>query len=421
MATAVGPDIVKDGLVFGYDTNYGVADINTSTKFFTGKPTSNLNSNPLFTGSYTDGQIVTGSAWGGDTGYGRLATNTSPDGGGLMYINHNTSNPAGSGGFYNDWPVTRYTLTNGYTYTRSWWAKSNVTQSFSGHMCSCNRDSTNTYIVGSSITLTPEWQKFSQTFTYSGATSTDWKFRHINYNNSVVYLANVQLEVASSYSPFVDGTRSDTGSLIDLKETTSIDVSNVSFDSTGQPTFDGTNDYIQLGNTLNSLGSVATFDMVFKSSETNDTYRVMIGWGHGNNNYSSIALGNLAGAYSDESAHVILNSSDIQMYVTGIGNSANWKDNKFHHMTVTVGANNYSIWIDGVERSFTFAAGSQATSLSQVVGYNSNITAQIGQRTYGGGSGFFKGEIPVMKIHNRILTDDEIKQNYNAYKNRFDI
>ena len=98
-----------------------------------------------------------------------------------------------------------------------------------------------------------------------------------------------------------------------------------------------------------------------------------------------------------------------------------YKDNKYHHAVVTAGVNNYSIWIDGVEQTFTLQYGTQSTVFSNIVGYNSNIVSHIGKRPYGGGSGYFKGEIPVMKVYDRILSDDEIKQNYNAYKNRFDI
>ena len=36
-----GPSIVRDNLVFEYDTGYGVADNNTSTRFYPGEPTVN--------------------------------------------------------------------------------------------------------------------------------------------------------------------------------------------------------------------------------------------------------------------------------------------------------------------------------------------------------------------------------------------
>ena len=41
MATDGGPNIERDGLVFGMDTGYGVANNSTSTRFYKGKPTVN--------------------------------------------------------------------------------------------------------------------------------------------------------------------------------------------------------------------------------------------------------------------------------------------------------------------------------------------------------------------------------------------
>ena len=39
MATDGGPNIERDGLVFGMDTGYGVANNSTATRFYRGGPT----------------------------------------------------------------------------------------------------------------------------------------------------------------------------------------------------------------------------------------------------------------------------------------------------------------------------------------------------------------------------------------------
>ena len=31
----------------------------------------------------------------------------------------------------------------------------------------------------------------------------------------------------------------------------------------------------------------------------------------------------------------------------------------------------------------------------------------------------FKGKIPIVRLYNKVLTDGEVEQNYNAFKNRF--
>ena len=40
---------------------------------------------------------------------------------------------------------------------------------------------------------------------------------------------------------------------------------------------------------------------------------------------------------------------------------------------------------------------------------------------WGNGSEYTGGDIPIVKVYNKALTATEVKQNYNAYKNRFDI
>lgn len=50
-----GPNTVKDGLVFGYDTGYGVADNSTATRFYPGEPATN-------------NSILAAYTWNGDGG-----------------------------------------------------------------------------------------------------------------------------------------------------------------------------------------------------------------------------------------------------------------------------------------------------------------------------------------------------------------
>ena len=405
-----GPNLIKDNLVFGYDTGYGVADNDTATRFYPGAPTTNLNTDPYHS-TRSDGDTISSSTWGGDTGSAEFKTNTSPDGGGVMYVNKNTSNPAGSGGVYNDFPSTRFTLTNGVTYTRSWWCKSNINQTLSGHICSCNRDSTNTYIVGSNISLTTDWQRITETFTYTGPTSTDWQFRHINYNASEVYIANVQLEANNFASPFINQSRSDTASLIDLKRTTDIDVSNISFDSTGQPEFDGTDDVI----------SIDVDDIVRQS--TNITIEGIVELG-------SITS---AGPWSIMTDHATTSDRDGFWWHMNISGSVYFRvednvngeqgtvfsggvpfiANTTQHIVTIVGALGVFIYVNG-ELSKTYTP---SFKWSQI---DSSKTAYLTiGRTYP--NYFLNSKNRVVKMYNRALTAEEIKKNFNVYKNRFNI
>jgi hypothetical protein len=407
MGVNAATSIVNDGLFFGYDTGHDVANPSNITRFFPGEPTTNLITANLETvGTDGSGQSSVGTR-----------TTIAPN---HVRIVDSASNTRQS--------YLIQSLTGSATYTVSiQFRKISGTptfrfqiQNYSGGSYLSTIKFTNTAETG--LLDIDGWQTAKWTFTLaSNANGVRLWLQdgadYTTYDHSFE-LRNPQLELKSHASNYVSGTRSDTAGLIDLKRTKAIDLGSVGFTSGQELDFDGSDDKIELGNHLNTIGSEATFDMVFKSYSTNDSFKVMIGWGHGTSNYSHISIGNLTSGYNDESLHVVLNAS-FEMYVRE--GHTTYKDNEYHHLSVTLGANNYSVWIDGVEKTFTFAQGSQASHFPEIVGYNSNITTRVGQRIYTSSVGAFEGEIPVMKVYNRVLTDEEILRNYKAYKNRFGI
>ena len=72
-----------------------------------------------------------------------------------------------------------------------------------------------------------------------------------NAIGSTIYMTGLQVEENGHPTQLTAGTRSVSGSLLDLTGNSTIDLTNVSFDSNAQMTFDGTSDYIDLGD--NSL------------------------------------------------------------------------------------------------------------------------------------------------------------------------
>lgn len=422
MATDIGANIVGDNLIFGLDSGYGVADNSTATRFYPGEPTVNYVSDSPSQGGWSGGIDVLDSSqkkfkchisnFNGNPGSGwraftwdmnahsgsdvtiSLDFETVGPNGTMAWImvgqtNTHTSNNSGAGQYMGYSAASEFTQKSTTSKERVTW----------------------TGTIGSTGTANQPSGHIGFTFWINNGVPSN--------QDAYVIVSNVQIEKKDHATPFVNGTRSSTASLIDLKRTNDINISNISFNSTGQPTFDGTDDSIDLNNSLNSIGGEATFEMVFKATETNDAYRIMLGWGYGNSSYSGIHIGSWTSGYTDESFHVTFDASDLTMIVRK-GHTF-YKDNQYHHAVVTTGVNNYSIWIDGVEQTFVFAQGSQSTVFNNIVGYNSNIVSHIGKRPYGGGSGYFKGEIPVMKVYGKVLSDDEIKQNYNAYKKRFDL
>jgi len=191
-------------------------------------------------------------------------------------------------------------------------------------------------------------------------------------------------------------------------------------DNLGSLSFDGVDDYIDLGaNTqLQSIGSNATIECWFKSTDVGSSrYGVLVGWGDGNSYYSNFGIGNWGSFSSSESIYLGYNSG-VQCYVNET--SSTYHDGNWHYAVVTIGANNHKIFVDGVQKSLVFSS-SNSYSVSNIFGYSAGTTVNIGRRPYGGGSGYFQGHIPIVKIYDRILSTEEIQQNFNATRSRFGI
>ena len=408
MGIARGPNLIKNSMVWGFDTGYGIADNYTTTRFYKGKPVDNMATDPIFLNS-TAGTFAS-VAWGGDTGFGEFATNTSPDGGGLMYINHNTSSATGGGGNYNDFDVNGFTLTNGVTYTRSWWVKSDITQTINGHMLSVNGGGNNTYLIGGDVNINPTWQRVHHTFTYTGTSNLSWRFRSINYNKSKVYIANIQLEASSTPSPFTATSRSDTQSLIDLKRTTSIDMNTVSYDSTtGQPDYDGSDDKGEVANfphIWNSSCSIETVAMWHDDTRSGIFGNYDQGSGGHDINVEKVSGGSLR-FYWDRGSRDVQTSSDANPAVTTNGT-------KHHHVVWVreLETNNFKFYVDGDLVTTVANAGGNIASTGS--------TFRFGADTRDGAT-VHNGSIPVLKAYNIALSAEQVKQNFKAYKNRFNL
>jgi type 1 fimbria pilin len=72
-------------------------------------------------------------------------------------------------------------------------------------------------------------------------------------------------------TPVIDGERSVSGSLLDLTGNSTLDLTNVSFDSNAQMTFDGTNDYASTSVLPMGTPSAITLECVIRFSSTLDS------------------------------------------------------------------------------------------------------------------------------------------------------
>ena len=407
MGIARGPNIVKDNLVFGYDTGYGVADNNTATRFYPGESTTNhVTTNLETVGTDGSGQSSVGTR-----------TTIAPNHVRIVDVASNTRQSHLIQG-----------LTASTTYTVSiQFKKVTGTPTFRFQIQGYSNSS---YVNTIKFTNTAEtglldidgWQTAKWTFTLPSncnAARIWWQdgADYTTYTHTFE-LKNPQLEAKSHNTPYINGTRSSTQSLIDLKRTTNIDVSNVSFDSTGQPTFDGTDDRINMGDTSFTDFGTNNFTieaMLYIPSDittsTNHFKGVVVKKGASSANAGM-------GIYYNTGHQKFLwstanGSSGVERYTTNTFGSL--LGTYIHVVMIRDNSvtNNGHFYINGVQEAIT--------SGGSIMNVDNNFNLLVGASSTLYSLYFLEGNVPVAKIYNKALSADEIKQNFNAYKNRFNI
>jgi hypothetical protein len=376
-----GPNIKRDGLVFYYDVN--------NSKSYIGKPATNFYTN----GDFTNGSGITQEAGSNPTN--QIVIYPNP--GNSQYVLRQTGN-------YTEYQINLTSqLSSSTTYVLSgWYAESNDYDGTST-MFHCRAFSSS----GNHVALDNGIGTIIKTVNVGGL---NWKYCYVtittpsDYNgdfnwylgygqpscNGYRYYTNIQMELGSYPSTFVDGTRSSTQGLLDLTRNTTIDLSNISFESNDQIIFDGTNDYIDTNFSTQTISNV-TIEAVFYDTK-----------GSG---YRAIVQNNLA---SDDALYI--NPSNQLMFWPCSTSSFTISTNTWYYAAVTYNGSKLTYFLNGVFQEIT-------TTCEDITDWD---FLRIGAHGTGDGERFI-GKIPMVKLYNVALTNNEISQNYNALKNRFGI
>lgn len=249
--------------------------------------------------------------------------------------------------------------------------------------------------------LTGVWQTVSGTSGPTGGTGTQAMFLYPGGcgprfgDTGYILYKNAQVEWKQHSTPFVNGTRSVSGSLLPLIGNTTLNLSDVSFNSAAQITFDGTNDTIPITTNL-TLGSTFSMEaVIYRSAAT--TGDILSSW---SNPYIFLwrvdYVGQQVFAWNGGGSQTVTS--------TGLVGTGAYK-----HVFVTYDGTSVKFYLNGVLTD-TF---SKSINLS-------NFTAmQIGSNTYD--SVYFNGQIPVTRLYNRALTPGEVLNNYNHYKTKYNL
>ena len=210
--------------------------------------------------------------------------------------------------------------------------------------------------------------------------------------------------------PFTGYQRSATQGLKDLTAKNTINISTVSFDSNAQMTFDGTDDYVDVGD-LGTIGSSYSLECVFKSTSVTS--------------YKNIFDMNYA-TYSG----VTGNTGPRLEQISGQGISVIWSGNTANNNlynatpTLAISANiNYHLtFVQNGTTGAIYLNGILRDQVNNSQGYLQTFgDFNLGRGFILDPSRYSSGNVDMFKIYNRALTADEVQRNFNAVKSRFNI
>ena len=412
MSAFGNPKIVDDGLVFMYDAN--------NKKSFKGRPTENLWDDILNTQTLRPHtkHYWNGRRWKVNSTYSHPGVE-GPKGTYLGIVFKHTSgslNSTWSGNSYG-YMLRDISCTSGSTFTQSCWVYASE---------DCNVDAIPSVIEGESggettvtgysasydLTNKGTWQVIAKRATSDGYVRFIPVYPRKNgvtdgsFTGFFMWALPQVVEGSNVVQPIQPGeTRSATQGLRDRTKNNTIDISNMSFNSDSEMTFDGTDDYIDLGSDIsvspdnqgwtaeywfntNSAGTLQHFNSA-ENDEFNANWLAIL--------YSKLAVWNRTPGY--------------WKYGSTQFSSNTWYQAVF---ICDAGGTNMRFYVNGE------AEGGDHVGNEWTASYSSLDVRYIGRYEYSGNySRYFNGEIASVRIYDRALTAAEVLQNFNATKSRF--
>jgi hypothetical protein len=169
--------------------------------------------------------------------------------------------------------------------------------------------------------------------------------------------------------------------------------------------FDGTNDYVSLGNSLDQNGPLTIMSWIYTTTVSSGARAIISNCNAGGNQQDYVLEINRTaakvGTFWGDVILLVSNQSLVvnQWYYVGFvrsGSTSNWSLN---------------IYINGTrDSSTTTSVNPNATNAGTSIGRAGDVNSQ-----------YFSGRISNVQMYNRALSAQEVLQNYNAQKARFGI
>jgi hypothetical protein len=400
MSSHANPDIVTDGLAFIYDTGSG--------KSYKGEPVvniwsvqsgGNVNSRTswdtpkAYNGDITDA-VYTGGTWSGNR---------------IWEVLH-TAGTSGYGG-WESWRlcVSQPTAGSSYSSTRRVAIKICILEGsisdLAIHSGGGNSSHNSSYFTAIPESQVPRdcpiksgWYQFLATANWNSTTVAHCVgLGFITYNRVKILTTEPMYYPSDHLIPFTGTERSTTQGLLDLTKNETITLSNMSYDSNAQMSFDGTDDQFLISNP--GVGTSFSIETVIKVDSYSNGPIFISPNSVGIDHFFRV---NSNGAIRANFVEIADSSNDGYTSTTLINTG------EYYHVVISKTPSNGTIYVNGVaEDSHTPTLAAAAWSGDWRIGARWNNTYNL------------NGEIPILKVYNKALTASEVLQSYNAIKDRF--
>ena len=398
MPTSAGPNIAgEENLVFGYN-------LSDQKNSYLGEPTTNLaNNTPLYggwPGSYTLIDSVTKTfdfttssvEWGGVAAWTTYYYNVSEYTGQYVTISA---------------VVESFDESSG-VFSFMWIGQTVDDQVYLGYSPEQDRNTKTT--------------KTRERISWSGVIGTGGKVGiTIWMNNGTggssgsikVRFSNLQVEVKSHPTTFINGTRSATQGLLDLKGASTINISTTSFDNSSQLIFDGSDDYITLSSTSHPTGS-CSMEIIINHTHNFVGTRYLL-YGASGTAFSVFFRGDWAGnlLYFTRRVTSSGNYGDSAWgYTTGIYQPIPANETMHLIFTHDASTGEFICYKNGILTR---------TVNGNLAAYGALNTAQQSHYIGGTPGDNLPMTLPLFKFYDRVLSSSEVLNNYNNIKRKYGI
>jgi hypothetical protein len=390
MSLGHGTNIVKEGLAFYYD-------IANTQKSWLGEPTTNLVLSP---------KSIT-------TGYAAQAGVTRLDNQLLNFDDTFTAGSLSNSGWI---AYTSASTTNGNRYTASWYVKAGTTTSCTfnwGGAHQGNRtDFTFNLLTGQITNLS---QAAGEDYNATALKNGWWRvwysstlssgnafYPQLNNGSGTMYVGGLQIE-QKPYATrgLVIGTRTNNQAILDLTRKNTITVDSLTYNSNDSFSFNGSSNFISVP--LTNIGVQRNTFSIETWVKFSDATANVIFNAKGQGLYPRITF---------NSSNILVAQYRPNGVTTSIGSSAISLNIWYHVVFAYSSITGSTLYVNGTLQSVNntnLGTHDGGTSGNMLIGSDTNL------------GNWGKGNIDVVKMYDKVLTTQEVQQNFEALRERYGI